>query len=88
MRDPHSPEIPIIQYDDDTLIVMEAYSRQLITLKAILHSFRESTGLKVNYSKSVMVPINISEESLITLQEPSTVKRESCLSPTLDCPLA
>jgi len=60
----HSPDFPIIQYADDTLIVMEACSRQLITLKAILHSFGESTGLKVNYSKSVMVPINISEESL------------------------
>jgi hypothetical protein len=60
----HSPDFPIIQYVDDTLIVMEACSRQLITLKAILHSFVESTGLKVNYSKSVMVPINISEEKL------------------------
>jgi len=64
MRDPHSPEIRITQYADDTLIVMEACSRQLITLKAILHSFGESTGLKVNYSKAVMVPINISEERL------------------------
>jgi len=60
----HSPDFPIIQYADDTLIVMEACSRQLITLKAILHSFGESTGLKVNYSKSIMVPINISEEIL------------------------
>ena len=60
----HSPEISIIQYADDTLIVMEACSRQLITLEAILHSFGESIGLKVNYSKSVMVPINISEERL------------------------
>ena len=60
----HSPDFPIIQYADDTLIVMEACSRQSITLKAIPHSFGESTGLKVNYSKSVMVPINISEERL------------------------
>jgi hypothetical protein len=31
-------------------------------LKAILNSFAESTGLKVNYAKSMMVPININEE--------------------------
>lgn len=43
---------------------MEACSRQLITLKALLHSFGESIGLKVNYNKSVMVPINISAERL------------------------
>jgi len=43
---------------------MEACSRQLLTLKALLHSFGESTGLKVNYSKSVMVPINIQESKL------------------------
>jgi hypothetical protein len=54
-----SNDFPIIQYADDTLIIMEACSRQLLTLKALLHSFGESTGLKVNYSKSVMVPINL-----------------------------
>ena len=43
---------------------MEACSRQLLTLKALLHSFGESTGLKVNYNKSMMVPINISREKL------------------------
>ena len=32
----------------------------MVFLKAILNSFAESTGLKVNYSKSMMVPINIS----------------------------
>jgi hypothetical protein len=47
---------PIIQYVDDSLIVMEACSRQLVDLKGLL-SFGESIGLKVNYSKSVMVPI-------------------------------
>lgn len=59
-----SSDYPIIQYADDTLIVMEACSRQPITLKAHLHSFWESTWLKVNYSKSVMVPINIQEDRL------------------------
>lgn len=34
----------------------------MVFLKAILNSFAESTGLKVNYSKSVMVPINISDD--------------------------
>jgi hypothetical protein len=54
----------IIQYDDDTLLIMEACPRPLIALKALLNTFAESTGLKVNYSKSSMVPINISAQRL------------------------
>lgn len=55
---------PIIQYAVDTLLVMEACPTQLLHLKGLLNTFAASTGLKVNYSKSVMVPINISEETL------------------------
>ena len=62
-----SIDFPDIQYADDTLIIMEACGRQLWTLKALLHSFGESTGLKVNYTKSMMVPINTSEDKLIHL---------------------
>jgi hypothetical protein len=60
----HTSEFPIIQYADDTLIVMEACSNQLMVLKALLQTFGDSTGLKVNYHKSVMVPINVQEDRL------------------------
>jgi hypothetical protein len=43
---------------------MEACPRQLLVLKDILASFANAIGLKVNYSKSVMLPINISQEKL------------------------
>ena len=43
---------------------MQGDTRQLFFLKAILNSFAESSGLKVNYAKSMMVPINISEHKL------------------------
>jgi hypothetical protein len=59
---PHDQDFPILQYADDTLIFMQGDAGQLFFLKAILNSFAESTGLKVNYSKSMMIPINISEE--------------------------
>jgi hypothetical protein len=60
----YTTDFPVIQYTDDTLVVMEACSRQLWILKALLHTFGESTGLKVNYAKSVMVPINTSQAKL------------------------
>jgi hypothetical protein len=60
----YTTNFPVIQYADDTLLVMEACPLQLITLKALLNTYADSSGLKVNYSKSVMVPINISQERL------------------------
>jgi hypothetical protein len=51
-------DFTILQYADDTLIFLEGDVRQLFFLKSLLNSFAESTGLKVNYNKSLMVPIN------------------------------
>jgi hypothetical protein len=59
-----NPDFPVIQYADDTLIVLKANAAQLICLKGILHAFSESTRLKVNYSKSCMMPINLDEDRL------------------------
>jgi hypothetical protein len=43
---------------------MEACPRQLFALKALLSTYADSTGLKVNYAKSHIVPINVSQEKL------------------------
>jgi hypothetical protein len=58
------PDFPVIQYADDTLVVMKADANQLIFLKALLHSFAESIGLVVNYHKSNMIPINMDDTRL------------------------
>ena len=55
----HTNDFPVVQYADDTLIFMEADPVQLTHLKAILQSFSSSTCLSVNYSKSMLVPINL-----------------------------
>lgn len=59
---PHCQEFPILQCADDTLVFLNGSARQLFFLKALLNSFAEFTGLKVNYSKSMMVPINIAAD--------------------------
>jgi hypothetical protein len=53
---------PIVQYADDTLIIMPAEPRQSFFLKCMLQTFATSTGLKVNSSKHYIVPINVEEE--------------------------
>ena len=49
----------MIQYADDTLIILPADKDQLIALKDMLKVFSVSTGLDVNYHKSFIIPINV-----------------------------
>lgn len=55
-------EFPIIQYADDTLLILQVDAGQLFFLKALLNSYETASGLKVNYTKSQMIPINVSSE--------------------------
>jgi hypothetical protein len=57
-------DFPIVRYADDTLLILEAYPKQLFFLKAILNSFASSTGLKVNYNKSNMYSINVPSDKM------------------------
>jgi hypothetical protein len=57
-------DFPIVQYADDMLLILEACPRQLLALKDILATFASATGLKVNYNKSIMLPINVSQDKL------------------------
>lgn len=62
-------DYPIVQYADDTLSVMHADPRQLASLKEILQTFATSTGLKVNFNKSFLIPINVDESKWGDLTE-------------------
>jgi hypothetical protein len=53
-----------VQYVDDTLIIMPAEACQLFFLKCLLQTYASSTDLKVNFSKSFIVPINLHEEKV------------------------
>jgi hypothetical protein len=50
--DTYDDDFPIIQYADDTLLIMPADRDQIIVLKELLHKFALSTCLKINYNKS------------------------------------
>ena len=57
----YSEDFPILQYADDTLVIMEACPLQISALKNVLRDFSTSAGLNVNYAKSMLVPINVEE---------------------------
>lgn len=56
------PDFPIIKYADDTLIILKAKETQLHVLQEILQQFHASTGLKVNFQKSNLIPLNMTTE--------------------------
>lgn len=65
----HSQDFAILQYAHDTLIIMEACPSQVLQLKTLFLDFSTSTGLKVNFSKSMLVPINLNEEGTASLAQ-------------------
>jgi hypothetical protein len=57
-------EFPIVQYADDTLLILPTDSAQLASLKNLLVKFTATTGLAVNYHKSCMLPINVPDDEI------------------------
>ena len=52
-------DFPVVQYADDTILVMQACPVQAARMKAILEDYATSIGLKINFQKSTLIPINI-----------------------------
>ena len=65
-----SMSYPIIQYADDTLIIMPADPHQISYAMEILQTFSDFIGLQVNYHRSSLVPINISDDKA---NQPATI---------------
>ena len=61
VRSPVDSDSPcaVLQYADDTLLVLRGDVADVQALKNILQAFSEATGLKINYSKSTLVPIHM-----------------------------
>ena len=58
---------PVVQYADDTILVIKGCEAQLRHLKELLQKFTTSTGLKINYHKSCLVPINMDHDKAVHL---------------------
>jgi hypothetical protein len=63
----YGQDYPIVQYVDDTLLIMPIDARQFLTLRGLLRSFTDSTRLRVNFSKSFLVPINMDDDRVAHL---------------------
>ena len=65
----HSQDFPVLQYADDTLVIMEDWPNQIAALQTILQDFYTSTGSKVNFAKSSLVPINLEPDRAASLAQ-------------------
>ena len=52
----------MLQYADDTLIIIRASVEAAAWLRHILDDFAAATGLGINYGKSTLVPIHVADE--------------------------
>ena len=56
-------DYPIIQYANDTILLMPACPRQAVIIKNILSDYAQSIGLKINFHKSTLIPINLDHQT-------------------------
>jgi len=59
--DPRCP-CPVLQYADDTLILLRGELSDVRNLKVILDQSSAATGLHINYHKSTAVPMHMGED--------------------------
>lgn len=50
---------PVLQYADDTLLILRADARAAVRLRDLLLQFERATGLCINFSKSTLVPMHV-----------------------------
>jgi hypothetical protein len=83
----YGQKYPIIQYADDTLLIMLADIGQIQHLKTLLLQFSDATGLRVNFNKTTMVPINVPSDILENLANDFGCKIEALPFTYLGLPL-
>lgn len=78
----------VLQYADDTLIIMRACPTTAARLRSILHDFAAATGLVINYSKSTLVPMNVETDNLAAIMEVMGCRVEGFPQTYLGLPLS
>ena len=59
------PQVLNIQYADDTLLFLTPEEEGIINLKRILGCFQACSGLKINFSKSSITGIQVSDDQVL-----------------------
>ena len=60
----NGPMVTNLQYADDTLIFLDPSEEHVINLKRILCCFQTYSGLKINFNKSSITRVGVSDDQL------------------------
>ncbi|WVZ99078.1 hypothetical protein U9M48_044428 [Paspalum notatum var. saurae] len=90
IRHPVQTELPgaVLQYADDTLIVMRGDVVGVQKLAALLEQFSAATGLAINFSKSVLVPLHMEDADVLQCVTTLGCRREGFPQSYLGLPLS
>ena len=78
----------VLQYADDTLIVLQGNTTGVAALKNILDDFASFSGLHINYCKSTLVPIHMTDNITQECVQVLGCRQESFPEPYLGLPLS
>jgi hypothetical protein len=59
--------LPMLQYVDDTLLILHGSPQQATLAKALLEAFPMFTGLHINYQKSTFFPLHMTEHDSLSI---------------------
>ncbi|XP_066354713.1 uncharacterized protein [Miscanthus floridulus] len=79
---------PVLQYADDTLLLVRGELTDVQSLRTILDQFASATGLQINYAKSTAVPIYMDEETIVDCISALGCRREGFPQTYLGLPLS
>ncbi|GJM98521.1 hypothetical protein PR202_ga15544 [Eleusine coracana subsp. coracana] len=79
---------PVLQYADDTLILLLADIEQVSCLKRLLDLFSEATGLHINFGKSTVVPMHVDDDMVQECVGLLGCRQEGFLQTYLGLPLS
>jgi hypothetical protein len=80
--------LPVLQYTDDTLLILKGSAEQAVIVKTILDAFATFSWLKINYQKSTMVPMNLDLGNTSTVAQILGFQISSLLCTYLGLPLS
>jgi hypothetical protein len=90
IKHPTDNNIPcaVLQYADDTLIILKGNTEGATGLRQVLDNFASISGLHINFSKSTLVPIHVSEQVVDSCVNILGCRREGFPQPYLGLPLS
>lgn len=59
--------VPLLQYTDDTILMIECEEVYILHLKFLLYCFEWLSGLKINYHKSEVYVLGVEKEEAVSL---------------------